>query len=100
VRRDIAVSKLDRWRGQIPDAELAAYAKGAFAHSVGLGSLPALLDIDTTYAFVDPAYPHCGGPTGTFQAMLVEVTETFCARDLAIYYTRRHDRAHAVRRGM
>jgi maleamate amidohydrolase len=94
------VSKLERWRGQIPDGELATYAKGAFANSVGLGRRPALLNIDTTFMFVDPAYPHCGGPTDEFQAHLVEITEAFRRLKLPIYYTRRDDRAQPVRRGL
>ena len=94
------MSKLDRWRGQIPDAELATYAKGMFAHPVGLGRYPALLNIDTTYMFVDPAYPQCGGPTDDFQAALVAITDVFRKLDLPIYYSRRDDRAQPVRRGL
>jgi len=94
------VNKIERWRGIIPDDELATYEKGAFGNPVGLGRRPALLNIDTTYMFVDPAYPMCGGPTGDFQAVLVQVTVAFRRLGWPIYYSRRDDRSLRVRRGL
>lgn len=94
------MSKIDRWRGVIPEEELAAYGKGAFGFPIGLGRRPALLNIDTTNMYVDPAYPHCGGPTDTLQAALVRITEAFRQLRLPIYYSRRDDRSQHVRRGL
>ena len=48
--------KIERWRGFVPDADLATYAKGAFGNPIGMGSRPALVNIDTTWMFVDPQY--------------------------------------------
>ena len=52
--------KLEKWRGYVPDEELETYRKGGFARRIGFGRRPALLNIDTTYMFVDPAYSQCG----------------------------------------
>jgi nicotinamidase-related amidase len=95
-----AMSKIERWRGIIPEDDLATYAKGAFGNGIGLGQRPALLNIDTTRMFVDPAFPQCGGPTDALQAALVHVTETFRRLRLPIYYSRRDDRSQRVRRGL
>ena len=54
--------KLEKWRGYVPDEELETYRKGGFARRIGFGRRPALLNIDTTYMFVDPAYSQCGRP--------------------------------------
>ncbi len=55
------MNKLEKWRGYVPDDELASYAKGAFANRLGIGQRPALLNIDSTRMFVDPEFPPCGG---------------------------------------
>lgn len=94
------MSKIDRWRGIIADEELATYGKGAFGNPVGLGRRPALLNIDTTFMFVDPAYPMCGGDTRDFQAVLVSITAAFRRLGWPIYYSRRDDRSQRVRRGL
>ena len=52
----ILPDKIAKWRGLVPDDELAAYAKGKFGNRIGFGAKAALLNIDTTYMFVDPAY--------------------------------------------
>ena len=54
------LEKLEKWRGFVPDEELETYRKGGFARRIGIGRRPALLNIDTTYMFVDPAYSQCG----------------------------------------
>ena len=94
------MSKIERWKGVIPDDELDTYRKGAFGRAIGLGRRPALLNIDTTRMYVDPAFPHCGGPTDAFQAVLVRITDTFRRLGLPIFYSRRDDRSQRVRRGL
>lgn len=93
-------TKLDKWRGYVPDAELATYAKGAFANRLGIGERPALLNIDTTRMFVDPEFPQCGGPLPEMIAAIVRITDAFRRFGLPIYYSRRDDRSHPTRRGM
>jgi nicotinamidase-related amidase len=94
------MDKVDRWKGQVPDSELAAYRKGGFANRIGLGKRPALLNIDTTFMFVDPAYPMCAGPTDALRAAVTTITELFRALELPIVYSRRDDRSQPIRRGI
>jgi maleamate amidohydrolase len=99
-RNDDVVDKIDRWKGYLSDSELEVYRKGGFASRIGLGNRPALLNIDTTFMFVDPAYPMCGGPMEPLKAAVTEITEVFRSLDLPIYYSRRDDRSQPVRRGI
>ncbi len=94
------MDKLDKWQGFIPDDEIEAYRKGAFGRKIGYGARPALLNIDTTLMFVDPAFPQCGAEDPALIAALTEITETFRALDLPIYYSRRDDRRLPVQRGI
>ena len=92
--------KLSRWQGVIPDEDLAAYRKGSFGRRIGLGARPALLNIDTTWMFVDPSYDMCGRAMPEFIAAVTRVTEVFRRLDLPIYYSRRDDRSHPAYRGI
>lgn len=94
------MSKLDKWSDFLPADELATYAKGKFGERVGFGERAALLNIDTTFMFVDPAYPQCGDGDPDLVAAITRLTEIFRTLDLPIYYSRRDDRSHPIRRGM
>jgi maleamate amidohydrolase len=100
IPREGRVDKVERWSGQIPENELDAYRKGGFANRIGLGRRCALLNIDTTFMFVDPTYPMCGGPTEALREALADITEAFRSLDLPIIYSRRDDRSHPIRRGI
>lgn len=93
-------AKIRRWADLISEAEMAAYAKAKFGESIGLGARPALLNIDTTNNFVDPAYAMCAARDDALIANFVRVTEAFRALDLPIYYSRRDDRSHPTKRGV
>jgi nicotinamidase-related amidase len=92
--------KIRRWRGRVPDDDLAAYAKGAFGGTIGFGTRAALLNIDTTHMFVDPAYAMTRSTDAAFLAALVDITTLFRALGLPIYYSRRDDRSHPTYRGI
>lgn len=92
--------KLEKWRGFVPDEELETYRKGGFARRIGFGRKPALLNIDTTYMFVDPAYSQCGREMVALKRAVTRLTEAFRALDLPIYYSRRDDRTHPTYRGL
>ena len=92
--------KLEKWRGYVPDAELETYRKGGFARRIGFGSRTALLNIDTTFMFVDPAYSQCGAEDPALLAALTRLTAAFRALGLPIYYSRRDDRTHPTYRGL
>ena len=92
--------KIEKWRGFVPDAELETYIKGRFGNRIGMGRRPALLNIDTTHMFVDPAYSQCGAEDPPLLAAIERVTRTFRRLGLPVYYSRRDDRVHPVRRGI
>ena len=95
------LSKLEKWRGFVPDDELANFAKGAFANRLGIGERPALVNIDTTRMFVDPEFPQCGATAmPKMLAAIARITAVFRRLGLPIYYSRRDDRSHSTRRGM
>lgn len=90
---------IDRWRGLVPDEDLDTYRKGGFGRRMGWGARPALLQIDTTYMFIDPAYAMCGREDPALIAALERLTHKFRDLDLPIYYSRRDDRSHPKKRG-
>ena len=69
--------KIERWRGLVPDEDLATYEKGAFGNAIGMGTRAALLNIDTTWMFVDPQYAMCGREDPALRSALVRITNTF-----------------------
>lgn len=94
------MNKLEKWSTYLPPEELATYAKGKFGERVGFGNRAALLNIDTTYMFVDPAYPQCGDGDPELVENITRLVGIFRSLDLPIYYSRRDDRSHRIRRGM
>jgi nicotinamidase-related amidase len=92
--------KIARYRGQIPDEELAAYARAKFGNRIGFGTKAALLNIDTTFMFVDPAFSMTRAEDPALKVALVEITALFRRLDLPIYYSRRDDRSHPTYRGI
>lgn len=93
-------AKIRRWSDLISEAEIQAYAKAGFGQKIGVGERPALLNIDTTNNFVDPAYALCAARDDVLVANLVRVTEAFRRMNLPIYYSRRDDRSHPTKRGV
>ena len=87
-------------QGFVPDEELEVYRKAGFGERIGLGSKAALLNVDTTWMFVDPAYDMCGRHMPELEAALARLTETFRRLELPIYYSRRDDRSHPTYRGI
>jgi nicotinamidase-related amidase len=93
------MDKLKKWQGYLSDEELETYRKGGFGQRIGFGQRVALLNIDTTYMFVDPDYSMCGRDMSSVVDAVVRLTDTFRELDLPIYYSRRDDRTHPVYRG-
>jgi len=91
--------KLEKWRGYIPDHELETYRKAGFGKRIEFGRKAALINIDTTYLFVDPRYAMCGAEIPQALAAIEQLTVVFRELGLPIYYTRRDDRSHPVYRG-
>jgi maleamate amidohydrolase len=96
------MSKLEKWKNWLSEAELADYSRAGHGNTqFGMGRQVALLNVDSHNLFVDPKYPFCGtqDPDATIAA-ITRLTETFRRLDLPIYYVRRDDRDHPVKRGM
>jgi nicotinamidase-related amidase len=93
------MNKIDKWRNYVPEAELETYRKGGFAQRIGFGERVALLNIDTTYMFVDPEYSMCGREMLSVTNSIIQLTDLFRSLDLPIYYSRRDDRSHPTYRG-
>ena len=92
--------KLERWRGHVPEEELATYREGGFGARIGFGERAALLNIDTTWMFVDPVYDMCGRALPELMETVTALTGQFRALGLPVYYSRRDNRNHPVRRGI
>ncbi|MEL0108242.1 MAG: isochorismatase family protein [Rhodospirillaceae bacterium] len=96
------MSKLDKWKEWLSEAELADYSRAGHGNAkFGIGQRVALLNVDSHNMFVDPKYPFCGtqDPDATIAA-IAELTDAFRQLNLPIYYVRRDDRDHPVKRGM
>jgi maleamate amidohydrolase len=93
-------AKIRRWSNLISEEEIQAYAKADFGRKIGIGARPALLNIDTTNNFVDPAYALCAQRDEALIANFIRVTEAFRQFGLPIYYSRRDDRSHPIKRGV
>jgi nicotinamidase-related amidase len=94
------MSKIEKWADYLPPEELETYRKAAFGNPIGFGARPALLNVDTTFMFVDPAYPLCGAEDPALIDALTRLTAAFRRLSLPVYYSRRDDRAHPTRRGI
>jgi nicotinamidase-related amidase len=92
--------KLTKWQGYVPDEELATYRKGGFGNRIGFGDRVALLNIDTTWMFVDPSFDMCGREMPELVDTITDLTAQFRRLGLPIYYSRRDNRNHPVRRGI
>ena len=94
------MDKIDKWAELLGDDEQQAYRKAGFGRPIGIGNRPALLNVDTTFMFVDPSYALCGGHNQQLLDNVARLTETFRQCDLPVYYSRRDDRAHPTSRGV
>ncbi len=92
--------KIDRWKKHFAAEELAVYAKAGFGNRIGFGHKAALLNVDTTFMFVDPAYDMCGRRMPELETALQSLTKAFRRLKLPIYYSRRDDRSHPTYRGI
>jgi maleamate amidohydrolase len=92
--------KFERWQQHMAADELAVYAKAGFGRKIGFGQKAALLNVDTTFMFIDPAYAMCGREMPELERALVRLTQAFRRLQLPIYYSRRDNRSHPTYRGI
>lgn len=94
------MDKIEKWQGLMPEQELATYRKAALGNTIGYGKRVALLNVDTHNMFVDPKYAFCGAEMPELIDALVTITDAFRGLGLPIYYVRRDDWRHPVKRGV
>lgn len=91
---------LERWRDLIGEEELKAYEKAGFGNRIGYGERLALLNVDMTYMFVDPAYSQTYADMTPVLEAVATLTQAARAAKIPIFYSRRDDRNHPFRRGV
>lgn len=89
---------LEKWKDLIGE-EIKAYEKGGFGKRVGFGKQPALLNVDMTYCFVDPDYSLTFGDFSPMVRAVEKLTQVVREVGIPIFYMRRDDRLHFLRRG-
>lgn len=93
-------SKMEKWKGVIPDSELAIYQKSALGSRIGIGKKAALINVDTHNLFVDPKYAFCNAEMPEVIAGIIGITNIFREVGLPIYYVRRDDWSHPTKCGV
>ncbi len=91
---------LEKWKDLIGEEELKAYEKAGFGNRIGFGKHLALLNIDMTYMFVNPAYTQTYGDMSPVLKAVADLTAAARAANIPIFYSRRDDRNHPFRRGI
>lgn len=92
--------ELERWKDLIGEEELKAYEKAQFGRRIGFGKRPAILNVDMTYMFVDPAYAMSYGDMSPVVKAVTRLTEVARAMGIPLFYSRRDDRNHRLRAGI
>jgi maleamate amidohydrolase len=91
---------IDKWKDLVGEEELKAYEKGGFGKRVGFGKHPALINVDMTYCFVDPAYSLTFGDMSPVVKAVARLTRVAREVKIPIFYSRRDNREHSLSRGI
>jgi nicotinamidase-related amidase len=92
---------LERWRDFVPQNELEALSKAGMGKNMGFGKKPAVLVVDMTYLYVDPAFPLAAGKGMWHVADAIsQLLQAARPKDIPVYYTRRNKRTLAVEKGL
>lgn len=91
---------IEKWKDLVGEEELQAYEKAGFGRRIGFGKKPALLNVDMTYMFFDPAYSATYGDMSPVLKAVNKLTRTARHAGIPIFYSRRDDRNHPLRRGV
>lgn len=95
------IDKSRRWSSFLPTAELESYSAAGFGNKFGVGKRPALLNVDTHNMFIKPDSRFCcTQDSRATESAIVSLTNIFRKMSLPIYYVRRDDRDHPVKRGV
>ncbi len=91
---------LEKWTDLIGEDELRAYEKAGLGKRMGFGKRPALLNVDMTYMFLDPAYAATSGDMSSVLKAVAHLTSLARQARIPLFYSRRDDRDQALRRGI
>lgn len=93
--------KHEKWKGFVSDEDMRLYKEAGFGQPIGMGERVALLNVDIHNLFIDPCYPFSAVlDHRETETALARLTEAFRRLRLPIYYVRRDDRDHPVKRGI
>jgi maleamate amidohydrolase len=95
------IDYLMRWRDFVPREELEAVSKAGMGRNMGFGGKPAVLVVDMTYLYVDPAFPLAAGKgmwhvVDAVSLLLQEARP----KEIPVFYTRRNKRTLPVEKGL
>jgi nicotinamidase-related amidase len=91
---------LEKWKDLIGEDELKAYEKAGFGKRIGFGKHPAILNVDMTYMFVDAKYSQTYGDMSQMLKAVAKLTQAARKARVPLFYSRRDDRNHYLRRGI
>lgn len=91
---------LEKWKDLIGEDELKAYEKAGFGRRIGFGKHPAILNVDMTYMFVDAKYSQTYGDMSPMLKAVTKLTRAAREARVPLFYSRRDDRNHHLRRGI
>lgn len=91
---------LEKWKDLISEEEMVGYEKAGFGRRIGFGEHPAILNVDMTYMFVDPEYPATYGDMRPMYQAVTTLTQVAREARVPLFYSRRDDRNHPIRRGI
>ena len=91
---------LEKWKDLIGEDELKAYEKAGFGKRIGFGKHPAILNVDMTYMFVDAKYSQTYGDMSQMLKAVAKLTKAARKARVPLFYSRRDDRNHYLRRGI
>ncbi len=95
------VDDLSRWKGYVGDEELEALRKAGMGKNMGVGEKPAVLVVDMTYLYVDPAFPLAAGKGMWHVADAIGRLLTVVRKKrIPVFYVRRNKRTLPVEKGL
>lgn len=95
------IDYLEKWKGYVPPDELEALSKAGMGKNMGFGRMPAILVVDMTYLYVDPAFPLAAGKGMWHVADAIgRLLGPARAKNIPLFYVRRNRRRLAVEKGL
>jgi len=95
------IGYLNKWKGYVPQDELEALSKAGMGKNMGFGKKPAILIVDMTYLYVDPAFPLAAGKGMWHVADAIsQLLKASREKNIPAFYIRRNKRTLPVEKGL